>query len=75
MKYVKFTGYFTSHNIQARKLISNYISLEKIALMTDEDIEKEVNKRFIAIPFFDDWLLIDKKREKEFNDMITYITR
>lgn len=75
MKHDAYKSFFTGHYAQARKLISKYISMEKMALMTDVDIEKEINKRFIAIQIGDDWLLIDREKEQEFNDIVLFIGR
>lgn len=75
MKHDTYKRHFSGHYAKAIKLISKYISVEKMGLMTDSDIEKEVNKRFIAIQIGDDWLLIDREKEEEFNDIALFIGR
>lgn len=75
MKREEYKSFFTGHYVQARELISKYISIEKLALMTDTDIEKEINKRFIAIQIGDNWLLVDREKQQEFKEMTLFIER
>lgn len=75
MKHDAYKSYFSGHYAQARDLISKYISVEKLALMTDIDIEKEINKRFIAIQIGDNWLLVDREKEQEFKEVTLFIER
>lgn len=49
MSYQKYKSQFSGHLVNARLLMVRCISENKLALMTDEEIEKEINERYIAI--------------------------
>lgn len=75
MSYQKYKSQFSGHLVNARLLMVRYISENKLALMTDEEIEKKINDWYIAIQLGDDWMLVPKEKLDAFEKMITWICR
>ena len=75
MGYQRYSSNFSGHYAQARKLISKFVTAEKLAFMTDSDVEKEINNRYIAISIGDDWILVERKKIEEFEKLITLVGR
>ena len=75
MSYPKYKSQFTGHLRNARLLMSKYLKEKDLALMTDEEIEKKINDRYIAIQLGDDWMLVPKEKLDAFEKMITWICR
>lgn len=77
MDYPKYESQVTGHFRNARSLLlsKKYINANVLAQMTDEDVEREINARYIAIQLGDDWMLVPKEKQSEFEKMITWICR
>lgn len=72
-----FNIVWNKHEKRAREfLISSEIVPEKeLSLMTRTDIEDKINEHFISFKDeHDDWLLVPKEKEKEFVQMVTWIS-
>lgn len=75
--YTSFKSYFQGHDVKARNLIRKYVSLDKLAAMTDLDVQNIINEYFVGI-FIDDketWILIPKNKITEFEQNVTLIRR
>lgn len=75
--YTSFKSYFQGHDVQARNLVRKYVSLDKLAAMTDLDVQNTINEYFVCI-FIDDketWMLIPKNKITEFEQNVTLIRR
>lgn len=75
MSYQKYKSQFSGHLVNARLLMSKYLKEKDLALMTDEEIEKEINERYIAIQLGDDWMLVPREKVDAFEKIITWIKR
>ena len=77
MDYPKYESQVTGHFRNARSLLlsKNHITANILAQMTDEDVEREINARYIAIQLGDDWMLVPKEKLDAFEKMITWICR
>ena len=75
MSYEKYESQFSGHLLNARLLMLKYISENKLAKMTDTEIEKEINERYIAIQLGDDWMLFPREKVDAFEKIITWIKR
>ncbi len=71
----KYKSLYTGHKINARKLISKFVTKGEMALMTDDDIEKEINARFTAILLNDDWVLIPNDKLLDIKRIVKRINR
>lgn len=75
--YTSFKSYFQGHDVKARNLIRKYVSLDKLATMTDLDVQNTINEYFVSI-YIDDketWMLIPKNKITEFEQNVTLIRR
>lgn len=71
-----FEIHYKEQEKQARKLLlENKLTSEKeLALMTRKEIEDKVNKDYIVYnDEHDDFLLVPAEKEKEFDQMVTWI--
>ncbi|WP_346698646.1 hypothetical protein [Thomasclavelia spiroformis] len=77
MDYQKYESQVSGHFRNARSLLlsKKHITANILAQMTDKDVEKEINARYIAIQLGDDWILVPKEKKNEFEKMITWICR
>lgn len=73
----KFGICYLGHEKNARKLLlnDNLVTLEELAMMTSNDIEEKINQNYIAYQNGEDWLLIPKENESEFNKITKWISR
>lgn len=65
MDYQKYESQVSGHFRNARSLLlsKNHITANILAQMTDEDVEREINARYIAIQLGDNWMLVPKEKK------------
>ena len=74
---MKFEINYIGHEVDARKVLlkDNIKTPQELAIMTARSIEDTINNNYVCYKNQDDWLLIPKGKEKEFNQIIKWITR
>lgn len=72
-----FEIYYLGHEKNARKLLlkDNLATIEELATMTSSDVVEKINKNYISYQIREDWLLIPKEKEEEFNQIVKTIYR
>lgn len=71
----KFVIKYTGQRNDIEEILLKYFSSEEINLMTDEAIEAFINENYVCYDCGEDWLIISKEKEKEFNRMVDWICR
>lgn len=74
---MKFECHFIAHEIKARQYILEHglTKPEKLALMAREKVESIINEHCTCFKVDNDWLLVDREHEQEFNKITTWIER
>lgn len=68
---------YLGHERNARRLLlnNNLATIEELATMTSNDVEEKINQNYIAYQNGENWLLIQKEKESEFNEITKWINR
>lgn len=68
---------YANHSAQARRLLldRNLAPANALAVMSDRDVEDQINKHFTCYWSDPDWLCIEKAKMPEFNKIATWIER
>lgn len=71
----KFEIIYTGHANDSEELLLSHFPASEIVLMTNEMLENHINENYICYKCGEDWLVIPKEKEKEFNKMANWICR
>ena len=71
----KFVIKYTGQRNDIKEILLNHFSLKKVNSMTDEEIETFINDNYICYECGEDWLIIQKEKEQEFNRIADWICR
>ena len=71
----KFRIKYTGQRNDIKEILLNHFTLEKVELMTDDEIEIFINKNYVCYECGEDWLIISKEKENEFNRITDWVCR
>ena len=73
----KFCIKYTGHERAARKILLRLKikPVDDLALMSAPEIEQAINARFDALECGENWLLVPKEKQAEFQALITWVAR
>lgn len=66
---------YTGHERQARRLLKKYLTDEELSQMCLFEVQKKVNELFLCYLIGEDWMLIPRDKEDEFNKITEWVDR
>lgn len=70
-----FEFIYTGHEKQVRRLMKKYLTDEELSQMCFDELQKKVNELFLCYLVGEDWILIPRDKEDEFNKIAEWVCR
>lgn len=73
----KFGFTYTGHERNARRIIleRKLATAEELSVMSNAEVASIIDENFTAYRLHEDWLLVPKELEKEFNKIVVWCCR
>lgn len=70
-----FEFMYVSHEKEVRRILRKYLTDEELSQMCVDELQTEVDKLFLCCLIGEDWVLIPRDKEDEFNKIVEWVHR